>query len=224
MAGHESVDRRERDAATRGPDRRRRSFWFDPRFAIGLVLIGASTAGVAAVVSAANASTEVLAARQSLVPGQRVTAGDLIATSVRAGSPETLYLRPSQLPVGGVIVNRTIDSGELVPVSAVSGAASENLTSVVIALNTDLAASISSGSRVDVWSARQVDETSFAAPTVLVSSATVVRIIDPKSIVASGTASSVELLVPKTSIASVLGAVANSAALSVVPVDLPLGR
>jgi hypothetical protein len=95
-------------------------------------------------------------------------------------------------------------------------------------VNGGFAASITSGSRIDLWSAQQVDEVDgasggFAAPTVLVSSAIVVRLVDQKNLVTTA-GSSVELLVPKSDTASVLDAIANGAALSVVPVDLPLGQ
>ena len=43
--------------------KRRRSFWFDPRFAIGLVLVVISVIGVVVLVAQANASIDVLAAR-----------------------------------------------------------------------------------------------------------------------------------------------------------------
>ena len=52
-------------------------------------------------------------------------------------------------------------------------------------------------------------------------SAIIVRVVDQKNLVAS-TGSEVELLVPKDATASVLDAIANGAALSVVPDDLPL--
>lgn len=209
---------------TGGRDKKRRTFWFDPRFAVGIALVILSVVGVVGLVSAADSSIDVLAARSTLVPGQRVMASDLIETSVRAGRPAELYLRSSEVPTGGVVLTRAIAEGELVPASAVGSVASVQLTSVVVSLNTTLPASVVAGARVDVWSARQVDNGTFAAPTVLVSSAIVVRLVDEKSLVAAGTGSSVELLVPKLSVASVLEAIANDAALSVVPVDLPLGQ
>ena len=205
-------------------DKKRRSFWFDPRFAIGIGLVILSVVGVVGLVSAADSSVDVLAARATLVPGQRVTPSDLVATSVRAGQSEKLYLRASAVPSGGVVLTRAIAAGELIPVSAVGSATGVQLTSVVLSPNTTLPAAVVSGARVDVWSARQIENGSFAAPTVLVSSAVVVRLVDQKSIVATSAGASVEVLVPKLAIASVLEAIANDAALSVVPVDLPLER
>ena len=225
-----------------GVKKRRRSFWFDPRFAIGLVLVVVSVLGVVGLVNAANASVDVLAARGSLTPGELVHAGDLVPTSVRVGHTSQLYLRPTDVPDAGVIVTRAVAAGELVPQSAVGSEAGADLTSIVVSVNTALPASVAPGSRVDLWSADQAsaEDTSgdgdagaspgtnggasgFAAPTVLVSSAIVVRLIEQKQLVASS-GSSVELLVPRADIASVLDAIANGAVLSVVPVDLPLGH
>jgi Flp pilus assembly protein CpaB len=220
---------REQDvAALPTPKRRRRAFWFDPRFAVGLILVVVSVLGVVGLVDAANASIEVLAARNPLTPGQRVEASDLVPTSVRAGQVEKLYLTAAEIPTAGVVVTRPIAAGELVPHSAVGSSAGDQLTSVVVAVNGGFAASITPGSRVDLWSAQQVDEVDgasggFAAPTVLVSSAIVVRLVEQKNLVTTA-GSSIELLVPKSDTASVLDAIANGAALSVVPVDLPLGQ
>jgi hypothetical protein len=213
--------------------KRKRSFWFDPRFAIGLALVVVSVAGVVGLVSQANSSVDVFAARTTLTPGEHVSASDLVPTSVRAGRIEKLYLSAGQIPSSGVVITRSVAAGELVPSSAVGSEAGAGLTSVVVSVNSVLAASIGPGSRVDLWSAAQAttmvgDSTgaapgTFEAPTVLVSSAIVVRIVDQKNLVATqGT--SVELLVPKSDTASVLDAIANGAALSVVPVDLPLGQ
>jgi hypothetical protein len=222
--------------------RRRRAFWFDPRFAIGMILVVVSVLGVVGLVGAANASVVVLAARSALSPGEHIHASDLAPTSIRADRTAQLYLRASDLPASGVIVTRPVSAGELVPHSAVGSAAGTNLTSVVVSVPTALPASVSAGSRVDLWAAVQASDEpgdgsdagadgtapadggagAFAPPSVLVSSAIVVRLIDQKDLVAS-TGSSIELLLPKSDVAAVLDAVANGAILSIVPVDLPLG-
>jgi hypothetical protein len=207
-----------------GSERGKRAFWFDPRFAIGIVLVLASVLGVAALVTSADSSIDVLAARQTLVPGQRVSASDLVPTSIRADHAAVLYLRSRDIPASGVVVTRAVDVGELVPTSAVGSTAGLDLTSVVVPLDTPLSQSVAASSRVDVWSAKQVTNGVFAAPTVLVSSAIVVRLVEDKGIVVDSTDASVELLVPRDATASVLEAVANGAALSVVPVDLPVDR
>jgi len=236
------------NATAGGSSRRRRSFWFDPRFAVGLILVVISVLGVVGLVGAANASVTVLAARGSLTPGQRVHTADLLPTSVRVGQTAQLYLRPSDVPAAGIVITRAVAPGELVPHSAVGSEAGRALTSIVVSVDSPLAASIVPGSRVDVWAADQAGADSgatdssegagsdepvggaavggvngFAPPTVIVSSAIVVRLVDQKQLVAAN-GSSVEVLVPKSDTASVLDAIANGAVLSVLPVDLPLGN
>jgi hypothetical protein len=232
MATPREPQDRESQSAT-GTPRRHRSFWFDPRFAIGVILVVVSVLGVDALVTAANASVEVLAARSTLTPGERVHAADLVPTSVRVGRTATLYLRAVDVPSAGLVVTRSISAGELVPHTAVGSQVGRSLTSVVVSVDSALAASVVPGSRVDLWSAEPATATddadssaapgSFAAPTVLVTSAIVVRLVDQKNLVASN-GSSVELLMPKSNTATVLDAIANGAVLSVLPVDLPLGQ
>ena len=228
-------DRSPREGAARPS--RRRSFWFDPRFAIGLALVVVSVLGVDALVNAANASVQVLAARSTLTPGERVHVSDLVPTSVRVGRTAGLYLEASDVPSSGLVVTRSVAAGELVPQTAVGSRAGQSLTSVVVSVDSALAASIVPGSRVDLWSAHTSvpataasgsDDSSVApdssgAPTVLVSAAIVVRLVDQKNLVASN-GSAVELLIPKSETATVLDAMANGAVLSVLPVDLPLGQ
>ncbi|HMH58249.1 MAG TPA: hypothetical protein VK537_03620 [Galbitalea sp.] len=220
-----------------GSAQRRRSFWIDPRFVVGVVLVVVSVLGVDALVNAANASTNVLAARSALTPGERVHASDLVPTSVRVGHTAGLYLRASDVPSAGVVVTRAVAAGELVPHSAIGSEAGKSLTSIVVSVDSSLPASISPGSRVDLWASQSADVAdnggsslsadggagARAAPTVLVSSAIVVRLVDQKNLVASN-GSSVELLVPKSATASVLDAIANDAVLNVLPVDLPVGQ
>jgi hypothetical protein len=230
--------------------RRRRAPWFDPRFAIGLILVVVSVLGVVGLVGAANASVDVLAARGPLSPGERVHLSDLVPTSIRVDRTAQLYLRAADIPASGVIMTRPVSAGELVPHSAVGSEAGADLTSIVVSVDSALAASVVPGSRVDLWAAVQASDEAaggasdggsgdaaggesgdsgdggagaFAPPSVLVSAAIVVRLVDQKDLVASN-GSSVELLVPKADVADVLDAIANGAILSVVPVDLPLGQ
>lgn len=221
----------------------RRALLVDPRFAIGVLLVVLSVLGVVTLVNSANASVEVLAARTTLTPGQRVHADDLVPTSVRVGRTAQLYLTAVQVPPSGVILTRAVAAGELVPRSAVGRSGGRSRTSMVVTVSGDLAQAVVPGARVDLWSSpdenaitpsdTSSNDSSSAdpdaaspmrlPPSVLVSSALVVRILESKQLVASA-GTSVELLVPKADAASVLDAIAAGATLTVLPVDLPLGN
>ena len=200
----------------------RKRVWLDPRLVIGLVLIAASVAGVLGIVSSADSSVQVLAARDALAPGDRIDAGDLVATSVRLTSVDSLYLLPGDVPVDGLIVTRAVGEGELVPASAVGAKAGVGLASVVVIINGQLPGAIGPGSTADLWASRHEESNSFDPPSVIVSGATVVRVIESEGLVASGDTTTLEILVPRMRIARVLEAVANQDALSIVPTSIPI--
>jgi len=199
----------------------KRRFTIDPRLVIGLVLVAGSVAGVVGVVSAADETVEVLAARDALAPGDRVDAADLVTRNVRLDSAAGLYLGPDDVPSAGVVVTRSVAEGELVPASAIGSVDGLRLTSVVLDVGGSLAASIGPSTLVDVWAAQEADAGNFAPPVVIVSGATVVRLVEAESIVAGDRTTAIEVLVPKARVARVLAAVANSDALSIVPATLP---
>ncbi|MEO6826967.1 MAG: SAF domain-containing protein [Microbacteriaceae bacterium] len=203
--------------------RRRRAFWVDPRFLIGVGLVLASVAGVYGIVAGADRSTVVLAARTPLTAGDTVQASDLVPTQVRLAGSDRLYLTRDTLPTEGAVVTRTIAAGELVPTSAVGAATSPAQTSIVVTVHGQLAGSIKPGSVVDIWSAAALEHARFGPPTVVVDSATVVRLVEGDRMLGDRTGIGVEVLVPKKKVAAVLEAAANGNAISVVPDTTPLG-
>ncbi|MCU1411290.1 MAG: hypothetical protein JWR04_1997 [Rhodoglobus sp.] len=200
----------------------RRSLTFDPRLAIGLALVAGSVAGVVALVSAADTTTEVLAAGEHLAPGERIDRDDLVVLDVRLGAAADNYLVPAKVPAEGLVVSRSVGEGELVPLAAVGRADSERLAPLVLEVHGSLAASVQPGTRVDVWAAPELEGGRFGPPAVIAGGATVVRLVTSDSIVSASETTAVELLVPKSRIARVLEAAANADALSIVPAAIPV--
>lgn len=200
-----------------------RKVLLDPRLVIGVLLVAASVAGVVAIVSANDRSIEVYAAAEALAPGDRVTVDRLAVRSVRLDATADLYLAPGDVPAEGVLVSRSVNAGELVPVSAVGGADGARLAALVLQVEGGLAASVGAGSVVEVWAAAQTGSGEFAEPAVIVSGATVVRLVQTSTIVSGGEVTAIELLVPRSKIAVVLEAIAGEASVSIVPSSIPLG-
>jgi hypothetical protein len=192
----------------------------DPRLIIGLVLVAASIAAVLGIVAANDDGVEVFAAPRALVAGEVVTRADLELRTVGLGGEARHYLDPSRLPEEGVIIARTVGAGELVPIAAVGDARGAHSTTVVVALATPLGATVRAGDTLDLWSAPAIDAGRFGAPSVIASSAQLVRTIAPEGVVATGEAGRVELLVPRRDVARILHAQANRDALSAVPASL----
>ena len=205
-------------------ERSPKTFWFDPRLAIGVGLVIASVVGVFAVVAAADRSVLVYSAASTLNPGDRVYVSDLEVSSVQLGNAGERYLGQEDVPSEGLLVTRSVLAGELVPASAVGSAASIRVASVVVRVGGELSHSIAPGTVIDVWSAAATQDRQFGPPSVLVGSATVVRVLESKGFISDGHGQVVELLVPRDRIARVLEAVAGGDAMSLVPVSVPVLR
>lgn len=206
-------------ATTGSAASRSRSFWIDPRFVVGLVLVIGSVIGVYAIVSAADRTTLVYVARDALVAGEAVDGDDVVATSVRLGAGADVYLAADAPPADGLVMTRSVLAGEMIPASAVSTRARTGLTSVVVAVSGRLPASVATGSVVDLWAARAAKGDGFDPPVVLVPDATVAVVSEADGFLAAGDGRAVELLVPRADVALVLEAIAAEDALSVVPAD-----
>ena len=113
-------------------------------------------------------------------------------------------------------VSRTIESGELVPDSAVDDADRTGLAAVIVPSRGALPSGLGAGATVDVWSARQIERDRYQPPAVLVAGAEIAGIQEPEGMVDSGGAS-VELLIPREKVAALLEALAAGDAIDLVP-------
>jgi len=195
--------------------------WFDPRFAVGLVLVLVSVVGITLLVSHAERTRPVYAAPRTLAAGDAVDATDLVLAQVRLGPAERSYLSPGDLPPGGAVLTRTVQEGELLPVAAVADGRLVDTSSVVVKSTGRLPRAVAAGRLVDVWAAREGEGGVFGPPGVLVAAATVVQILEEDGLVGDGSAESVEILVPRDRVARVLESIANGDAVSLVPATPP---
>jgi hypothetical protein len=99
------------------PRRVRPPRWLDLRLVLGVLLVLGSVLLGARVVSAADATVAVWAAKFDLAPGTQLTADDLVPVDVRLDEAAGLYLSTSTRPEGDVLA-RAVRAGELLPFSA----------------------------------------------------------------------------------------------------------
>ena len=211
-------------ARSNGAGRRpRRRFAVDARLLIGALLVAASVAGVSWTVASADRTVAVYAAKSALYPGDRVTASDLAVARVRLGSEAERYLTVAELPADGAVIGRAVGEGELVPSAALGAAEGSTSAAVVVQLSSPLSGAARPGIAVDLWAAERLESSRFGPPAVLVPGATIVRVVEPEGIVADDGVA-LEVLVPRTSVARLLEAVANGDAVAAVPVSVPLGN
>lgn len=174
--------------------------------------------GIAGLIAAVDRTQQVFAARHVVAAGDELTAADLRPVAVRLGSLGAAYVTTAPRP--GTIATRSLVRGELVPRSALGTAAGRKQTSVVIGIDREPPAAVAVGAAVDVWAAAArtvgADGAKFDAPRVLTSAATVVRVERDGGLGASGGVS-VEVRVPTSAAAALLSALANGAAITLLP-------
>lgn len=202
----------------------RRRFVFDPRFLVGVALVVASVAGVWWVVSAADKTVPVYAARATLPEGGTLRAGDLAVVRVRLGDAARLYERPTPQGVGKAVLARTVAAGELLPVAALRKGQDADTTTVVVPARAPLPRSVAVGERADLWSAQRLERDGFGPPAVLVPGAVVVAVSESTGLAADRSTVSVELRVPARAVAPVLAALAGGDSVSVLPARFEAGQ
>ncbi|MBA8816616.1 hypothetical protein FHX48_001689 [Microbacterium halimionae] len=193
---------------------RPRRVWGDVRFLLGIGLIVLSIAGVWAVVAAAQTTVPVLAASRTIVPGEKIETSDLRVVDVALGQIDA-YLSPDSLPVDSVAL-RTIESGELVPSSALGTASMALTTTIALTSSIAIPDAVTAGSAVEIWSTPLDTDGTYGAPRILIGDATV-ALIDQDDAVIGQNGTQVELVIPRADVADVLDAIAQEARISVVP-------
>jgi len=224
----------------------------DLRLVLGVLLVVGSVAGVYGIVAAADRRVTVYAAASALTPGERIDVGDLVQRSVALDGSDRLYLAAGRIPSGGLIVTQPVAKGELLPTSSVGSTSGARSTSLVLQLATRVSGAVVPGATIDIWAAADPDAVAPSttttgaesagpdgveagsadlppvdptAPSVIVSGATVVRVLDDSGgFSAASSGSSVEVLVPRTRVARLLQAIAQKASLAVVPAGIPLAE
>ena len=198
---------------------RSRPIWLDVRFLIGIVLVVASAIGVWAIVREARTTSPVLAAAHTIVPGQAVTAADLVELEARLGSASERYLDPAALDEG-MVATRTIQEGEILPAAAIGTADDVDLTTLVVRSALDVPAGIVAGSVVELWATPLTGPGEYGDPQVIVPHAVIAEVRSDESMV-SRAGADLEVIVARTDVARVLEHVAGGSAMSAVPASVP---
>lgn len=197
-------------------NRLRRPSWRDPRLVVGLLLVAASVAAGSWVVSAAQASTPVWVARETLTPGTEITARVLEVAEVRLTSGQlAAYLDATEPVPSGHVVLRTVQPGELVPRSALGDGDTLALHPVPLTVP-DPGASVTEGAVVDLWFVPEPGE-GAAEPSTLANGLTVAEVVRPTGAFTQGQ-TVVHVLVPQDELPDVLAATAAAGSVRVVPV------
>ncbi|MFJ6079591.1 hypothetical protein ACIQC0_14935 [Pseudarthrobacter sp. NPDC092419] len=196
--------------------RLKRPSWKDPRLVVGILLVLASVAGVISLLSGADRTTEVFAARNSIGVGERITAENLIRTKVRLGETEQHYITAaSGLPENAVAIQR-IGKDQLVPRTSLGVVDALDRKPVALTVSEALPAQAVAGARVDVWVAQPDARNGFNEPRLLLPGAEIAEVTEGATALGSAKTTVLMVLVDDSSMPALLGAQANDARISVV--------
>jgi hypothetical protein len=174
------------------PRRGTRPRWLDVRVIGGLLLVIAAVVVGARVVGASSHTSPVWAATKNLAAGTVLTSADLIAVDVNLAGSGAHYLAAGKgaTSIVGSSLDVAVDSGELVPVSAVRPTSPGRI--VVIGVTPErMPPGVAHGSVIDLYLTTGGGSSSTPASTEMISSGiTVQSVTSPASGGLSGAASS----------------------------------
>jgi hypothetical protein len=185
--------------------------WFNARFVAGIVVVVAPIVIGSQVLASANRYADVYVARVPLMPGEHVSAADLGVGRVRFDGQAPRYVAAGRAPLG-YVVTHFVGEGELVPLSALSGAATAidatRWVTVPVAIG-HVPGGLARGELVDVYvTAKSQGQPSVAppAPRLVISAAPVDSVTGSGALASSGNVS-VVLEVPSARVAAVVDAI-----------------
>ncbi|MBA2696080.1 MAG: hypothetical protein H0U62_09650 [Actinobacteria bacterium] len=202
-----------------------RPSWRDARLVIGVLLVLLSVLGGARLIASFDDSTPVYAAARPLLPGQEVSEQDLTSISVRLQDTAGRYVDAARPVRPGTFVLRTVQVGELLPLSAVGSAQQVSDKTVTVPIDPAAASTLDVGSVVDIWVSRRDDEapgTRYLDPELLVQQALVADVpADPGALGMGVGRAAVQVVVPAADVAAVISSVDQEARLTLVPAPGP---
>lgn len=195
--------------------------WKDTRLLVGLLLVVLSIAGGARLVSSLDTTEPVYAAARALLPGQELTAADVVVTQVRLSDPARHYVDATAPIQPGTFVLRPVEAGELVPVSALGSQAQATGRTVTVPVDPAAAATFAVGSVVDVWVSHRdssVAGVRYLEPELLLERAVVASVPTSSGALGMGIGrSAVQIVVPADQVAPVIASVDQEARVTLVP-------
>jgi hypothetical protein len=196
--------------------RLKRPSWKDPRLLVGILLVLVSVAGVVLLVSSADRTTEVFAARDGIAVGEKLSQDNVVRAKVRLGATEDQYVTAeSGLPEDAVAVQR-IGKDQLVPRASLGSADELDRKPVALSIEETLPEQATEGARVDVWVAQPDARNGFSEPKLLLSGAEIAEISAGSATLGSSKKTVLMVLVEDGQMPALLGAQANQAKISVV--------
>lgn len=190
--------------------------WKDPRLLLGIMLVLASTAGVVALVGAADETTEVFAVDKPIPLGTLVTEEDFAVVPVRLGEVSEAYLPAAEGIPENAVASSLLRKGELLSRTDLGKADELERKPVGLRIEDPLPADTGAGSRVDVWVSLPDERNGFKEPKQILTGAEISELTVDESVLGASRAMRILVLVEDDDLPPLLSAQSNGAKISVV--------
>lgn len=133
--------------------RNRRARWKDGRLVLGVLLVAITALAGAKLLSSADDTTTIWAAKHDIPAGRTLTSDDLTTARVRFTNGEDAgrYVA-ADAELNGLVLTRAVDAGEFVPRDAAVSEAVNDRTEVPLSIATGrLPSDTAAGDEVDIW-------------------------------------------------------------------------
>jgi len=133
--------------------RNRRARWKDGRLVLGVLLVAITALAGAKLLSSADDTTTIWAAKHDLPTGTKLSGDDLTTVRVRftSGQDAGRYVDASA-DLKGLVVTRAVDAGEFVPRDAAVAESVSDQTELPLSVATGrLPSDTAAGDEVDIW-------------------------------------------------------------------------
>ena len=196
--------------------RLKRPSWKDPRLLVGVLLILASVVGVISLLGSADKTTEVFVAREAIAVGEKLTPDNVSRVKVRLGEVESHYITAESGMPDGVVAVQRIGKDQLLPRESLGAVDLLDRKPVAVTVQEALPEQAVAGTRVDVWVSMPDARNGFAQPKLLLPGAEIAEVSPGSTALGSSKSTVLMVLVGDEHMASLLGAQANEAKISVV--------
>lgn len=183
---------------------------------VGILLVLVSVAAVTALLSSADKTVPMLAARDDIGVGEPVRIEDLSVVEVRLGNVESAYLRAQDKLPQGAIATNLLRRGELIPASALGAPDLLDRKPVGLTIDSPLPEGARAGSRVDVWVAMPDGRNGFRQPELLLEAAEVSELSEASSALGAAESERLHVLVTDEKMPGLLNALSNGAKINLV--------
>jgi len=189
---------------------------------LSAAMIAGSVVGAWFVIESSKITEVYLVTKSDLASGTALSQENLESAELVLFERGGQYLQEGELPLGAYLT-RTISAGEVIPRSAVTTQALDDYSNIVLTPSVEISSAITPGSKVSVWASPALDYQSFGEPAIAALDVEVVQVRQPEGSFASAS-KSVEIRVPKTSIQSILRAIANRDAIALTASSVSIGN